>query len=63
MLSVGQKLTQLKGLVGTSALSDWEQRFVQSIATQIAASPKAGTTSLTDNQVEKIEEVWETKCK
>lgn len=63
MLSLRQKLTQLQGLVGTSALNDWETRFVQDISTKIAGSHKAGTTVLTENQVEKIDELWERRCK
>lgn len=63
MLSTGQKLVQLDGLIGTSALSDWETKFVMDVMAKVREKPKLGTTSLTDKQVEKIEDVWEKKCR
>lgn len=61
MFSTKQKLTQLQGLVGTKDLTQWETTFVENMAR--LCSTKAGTTVLSSSQVEKLDEVYEAKCK
>lgn len=58
MLSIGDKIKQLHTMTGHhSELSHWEQGFV----TGICERTKLGenTTSLSDGQIEKLDQVWE----
>jgi hypothetical protein len=56
MKSVGQKIMQVEGLLGTRAVNDWETGFIESIV----ASTRAGkeTKHLTADQVQKIEQIY-----
>lgn len=57
LVSLGVKLEQLDGLRDTGDLSDWESDFVGSVMSRYR---RAGdrTSVLSDNQVEKIDEIW-----
>ena len=56
-VSVGVKLEQIDGLRGTNDLSDWEQGFVVSVMRRYRQSGDR-TSTLTDEQVTKIDEIW-----
>lgn len=57
MKSIGQKIKQLQGLLGTRDVSAWEEGFIENIA----ASTREGreTTHLTPNQVEKVDQIYD----
>lgn len=57
MPSVGSKLKQLEGLLGTKDLSEWEQRFVQNCLER--SDQGRHTPELSGKQVEKIDDIWE----
>lgn len=57
LVSIGTKIKQLEGMVGTADLSDWETRFVRSISGRYQGGLIPG--ALTDNQIEKLEQLWE----
>lgn len=57
MTSLGSMVRQLAGLVGTNDASPWERTFISSLVTRTENGKD--TTMLTDNQVEKLTEVWE----
>ena len=56
-VSIGAKLEQIDGLRGTNDLSDWEQEFVVSVMRRYREAGDR-TSSLTDQQVTKIDEIW-----
>ena len=51
------KLEQIDGLRGTNDLSVWEQGFVVSVMRRYREAGDR-TSSLTDQQVTKIDEIW-----
>lgn len=55
MKSLGQKIQQCEGLLGTSDLSAWEEGFLQGVVER--TSKGADTTSLTAKQVDVIEKL------
>jgi len=55
-VSVGTKLQQLHGLLGTNDLTPWEQGFVRNVYD--ATGGGAHTSILSGNQVEKIDDMW-----
>lgn len=56
MKSIGQKIKQVTGLIGTSDVSEWEDGFLQSIKERTNDGER--TTHLTAKQVEKIEAIY-----
>lgn len=54
MVSIGTKIEQLTGMLGSKDLNNWEQGFVQNVSTRYAA-----TRSLTDTQIEIVDRIWE----
>lgn len=56
MTSTNNMLKQVQGLVGTSDLNKWEESFVISVW----EASKQGTRPdlLSENRVEKLEEIW-----
>jgi hypothetical protein len=54
--SVGQKIAQIEGLLGTAAANAWELEFIESIAQQ--TDHGRHTTRLTENQVEKVDQIY-----
>jgi len=56
MKSLGQKITQLQGLVGTKDVTEWQSNFIASIGRQ--SDGGADTQRLTERQVKIIEEIW-----
>jgi len=55
-VSIGTMIRQLAGMVDTKDLSDWENRFLKNIVAR--SGDGARTSSLSEDQVEKIEEIW-----
>lgn len=56
MKSVGQQIKQLEGLLGTSAVNDWETGFIESMVNNTDHGNR--TTHLTENQVEKVDQIY-----
>lgn len=56
MISIGNMIKQLGGLVGTSDVTDWENQFIESVATK--SNNGNSTTGLSDKQVEIIERIY-----
>lgn len=54
MVSTTQMIQRLEGLLGTKDLTDWEQRFVRSLAARMHAGE---VTKLSGDQVEKLDEI------
>jgi hypothetical protein len=54
--SVGSKLKMIQGLSGTSALTRWEESFIESCWAHSFQATK--TSSLSDKQVETIDNIW-----
>lgn len=54
MKSVGAMVEQLAAMLGTNDLSPWEQGFVQTVQRHAKQ-----TTTLTEKQVDKIEQLYE----
>lgn len=55
-VSVGVKLQQLHGIVGTAALGEWATKFVNENFTRTGGGKD--TRSLTSKQVEKIDDLY-----
>lgn len=55
MKSLGQKIKQLAGLLGTKDVNQWEDGFIESIVRQTDEGEY--TTSLTDRQVEVLDRI------
>lgn len=55
MKSLGQKLKQLAGLVGTSDVSEWEAGFLKSVLDRSIQGED--TTRLTEKQVAVVERI------
>lgn len=56
MKSVGQKIKQLQGLVGTADVTEWEEGFIENISTSTRDGHE--TVHLTPGQVEKIDQIY-----
>lgn len=54
--SIGQKIMQIEGLVGTSAVNEREEKFIEDVS-RITEGGKR-TTMLTGPQVEWIGRIW-----
>lgn len=57
IVSIGTKIEQLSGMLGTADLNEWETRFVRSVAERDRGGLIPG--AITDNQIEKLEQLWE----
>lgn len=57
MKSVGQKIAQLMGLVGTKDVTGWEEGFIENISATTREGRETG--HLTENQVEKIDQIYQ----
>jgi hypothetical protein len=55
-VSIGTMIRQLAGMADTKDLSDWESRFLKNIVAR--SNDGTRTSSLSDDQVEKIDEIW-----
>lgn len=55
MQSIGSKIKQITGLLGTDDLTEWEGNFVQNIKN--TSGDGARTTHLTSKQVEIVERI------
>lgn len=55
MKSLGQKLEQLSGMLGTRDLSAWEEGFVSNVCEQCG---DGNTSRLTEKQVEVLERIY-----
>jgi hypothetical protein len=53
--SLGQKLEQLSGMLGTRDLSEWEEGFVSNVCQRCA---DGDTKHLTEKQVEVVERIY-----
>lgn len=60
-MSVGAKLRQMAGLVDTTTITDWENRFLKNVLR--STGDGARTSVLTSDQVEKVDEIFERYCK
>jgi hypothetical protein len=56
IVSIGNMIKQLSGMLGTRDLSSWQQSFVRSVAEQ--SNEGADTTSLSDKQVEIVDTIF-----
>lgn len=57
MPSIGSMLKQVEGLLDTKDLSEWEQEFVSSVSSRVAAA-KGSTTVLSEKQVSIVERIY-----
>jgi len=55
-VSIGTMLRQLAGLVDTSDVSTWENRFLKNVLARTGNG--ARTSILTEDQVEKVQEIY-----
>jgi hypothetical protein len=55
MKSMLQKVMQLQGLIDTSDVTEWENRFLKSINTQLEGE---NTIALSSKQVEVLDRIW-----
>lgn len=60
IVSIGAMLRQLAGMVDTKDLTDWENRFLKNVVDRTGNG--ARTSILTDDQVEKVEQIWHKHC-
>ena len=56
MKSIGQKIMQLEGLGGTSAVTDWEADFIESVVEKTDGGKN--TTNLTEKQLSVIDRIY-----
>lgn len=56
-VSVGTMLRQMAGLVDTTDVSDWENRFLKNVLDRTGDG--ARTSVLTEDQLEKVVQIWE----
>jgi hypothetical protein len=56
MKSLGQKIQQLEGLIGTKDLSTWENDFLQSVLER--SNHGKNTPALSERQAEVAERIW-----
>lgn len=60
MKSLLQKLQQLEGLIDTSDVSEWEQKFLKSVVVVGVAKCKMGKTGfLTEKQLDVVERIYD----
>ena len=57
MVSIGTRIEQLSGMLGTSDLTDWEFSFVSDVFERYSESHQS-TTFLSGKQVEIIDRIW-----
>ena len=55
MTTLNTQLKRLAGLVDTRDMNDWENRFVKSLLAK--TNQGDNTSSLTENQIERLEEL------
>lgn len=55
MASLNTMVKKCEGLIDTSDVSDWENRFLKNIAEQTAHGDN--TSSLSENQIGRLEEI------
>lgn len=59
MVSLQSKLVSLNGLIGTSDISPWEDRFLRSVIPPALAKSKLGSPAgLTELQEEKVDQIF-----
>ena len=58
MKSIAEKLTELEKLIGDGALTPWENDFVKHVS-RVVKEHSGDTRTLTGNQVEKVEELYD----
>jgi hypothetical protein len=56
MKSLGQKIKQCGGLIGTPDVSEWEGNFLESVLER--SGDGADTTRLSEKQVEVVERIY-----
>ena len=54
---LGPMIAQLYGLCGTNDVSDWEERFIESVSGY--ADDRRNPKVLTDKQIDKIEQIYQ----
>ena len=57
MKSIGQKIRQLAGLLGTKDITPWEEKFITSMLD--VTNDGAMTTILTTKQVDTVESIFD----
>ncbi len=57
MKSLGQKIAQLEGLIGTRDVTSWEDGFIAGLVQRTNAGKD--TTRLTERQVEVAEKIYD----
>lgn len=57
MVSIGTKIEQLAGLLGTHDVTEWESRFIESVYAWAERGKR--TSGLTEKQIAVIERIWE----
>lgn len=63
LVSVGTKVEQIEGLLGTADLNAWEQQFVTDIVRRFKALPDADRAKfaghyLTAKQIDAVDRIW-----
>lgn len=56
MKSIGQKIRQIEGLLGTSAVTKWETEFIESISRQSEGGKS--TLYLTEPQIHIVDRIY-----
>lgn len=56
MKSIGQKLQQCEGLIGTKDVNDWESEFLGNVLER--SNGGKDTTKLTAKQIEVVERIY-----
>ena len=57
LVSLGTKVKQIHGLRGTKDVSEWEDKFIESVYAWSAQGEC--TTGLTEKQIAVIDRIWE----
>lgn len=55
-VSTNTKVEQLRAMLGSRDLTDWEQGFVQNVSDNFAKNKSSA--SLTDRQLEIVDRIW-----
>jgi hypothetical protein len=56
--SLGQKMEQCEGLLGTADASAWESKFIEDNLRRYRAANKS-TTWMTDGQIESLDQIYD----
>jgi hypothetical protein len=57
LVSMNTKIEQLRAMLGTRDLTDWEQGFVRNVADKFTAAQSSA--GLTERQIEIIDRIWD----